>query len=572
MRRPTRGQIGAKEPVSAQADADLVFLNGSVYTVDSARSWAHAVAVKDGLIQAVGTDDDVRLNAGSSTEIVDLGGRSLFPGFQDAHIHPPSGGLEMLRCDLNDAYALADYEAVIAAYAADRPDAPWILGGGWYMGVFARGAPRKEPLDRLLPDRPAYLQSRDGHSAWVNSRALELAGIDASTPDPGDGRIERDADGSPSGTLHEGAMELLELVAPQDSTEDFAEGLRVAQTYLHSLGITAWQDAIVGLDGGYRTFDAYVQAAERGELTARVVGALWWDRHRGEEQIDDLVEARARGTVGRFSPTSVKIMQDGVIENFTAAMLEPYLDEDGRPTDNRGISFVEPGLLKGYVTKLDALGFQVHFHAIGDRAVREALDAVEAARGANGPNDLRHHIAHIQVIHPIDLPRFRELGVVANGQPLWASHEMQMDKLTIPFIGPERASWQYPFRSLLTAGATLAFGSDWSVSSPNPLAEMFIAMERSVGPGYEHLGEHVREVLGPEERIDLPAAIAAFTIGSAFVNHLDGVTGSIEVGKEADLVAFDRDLFAGHSEELLQASVELTLVAGERVHAAGSLA
>ncbi len=558
--------------MSEQADADLVFLNGSVYTVDSARSWAHAVAVKDGLIQAVGTDDDVRLHAGSSTEIVDLGGRSLLPGFQDAHIHPPSGGLEMLRCDLNDAYTLTDYEAVIAAYAADRPDVPWILGGGWYMGVFARGAPPKEPLDRLLPDRPAFLQSRDGHSAWVNSRALELAGIDASTPDPGDGRIERDADGSPSGTLHEGAMELLEHVAPQDTTEDFAEGLRVAQTYLHSLGITAWQDAIVGLDGGYRTFDAYVQAAERGELTARVVGALWWDRHRGEEQIDDLVEARARGTVGRFSPTSVKIMQDGVIENFTAAMLEPYLDEDGRPTDNRGISFVEPGLLKGYVTKLDALGFQVHFHAIGDRAVREALDAVEAARGANGPNDLRHHIAHIQVIHPIDLPRFRELGVVANGQPLWASHEMQMDKLTIPFIGPERASWQYPFRSLLTAGATLAFGSDWSVSSPDPLAEMFIAIERRVESGYEYLGEHVREVLGPEERIDLPAAIAAFTIGSAFVNHLDGVTGSIEVGKEADLVAFDRDLFAGPSEELPQTSVELTLVAGERVYAAGSLA
>ncbi len=551
---------------------DLAFVNGSVYTVDAARSWARAVGVKAGRILGVGSDDDVREHIGPNTDVIDLHGRTLLPGFQDAHVHPPGGGLEMLRCDLNERYTLADYEAAVAAYAIEHPDTHWIRGGGWYMGAFPGGAPTKDALDRLLPDRPVILDSRDGHSAWVNSRALELAGINASTPDPADGRIERLADGSPSGTLHEGAMELVRALGPQDSTEDFAEGLRVAQSYLHSLGITAWQDAIVGLETGYRSFDAYVGAAESGELTARVVAALWWDHHRGEEQIDALVEARARGTVGRFSPTSVKIMQDGVIENFTAAMLEPYLDGDSRPTENRGMSFVEPERLKTYVTKLDALGFQVHFHAIGDRAVREALDAIEAARRTNNPNDLRHHIAHIQVIHPDDLPRFRELGVVANGQPLWASHETQMDELTIPFIGPERASWQYPFRSLIAAGATLAFGSDWSVSSPNPLGEMFIAVERRLPPGYEHLGEHGRDVFLPEERIDLPTAIAAFTIGSAYVNHLDDLTGSIEVGKEADLVVFDRDLFSGPIEGILDASVELTLVAGERVHVAGSLA
>lgn len=558
--------------MSASGSADLVFVNGAVYTVDQTRSRARAVAVAGGRISAVGGDDEIRRHVGRTTEVVDLRGRTLLPGFQDAHVHPPSGGLEMLRCDLSERYTLAEYEPLIATYAAEHPDVPWILGGGWFMGAFPGGAPPKEPLDRLLPDRPAFLDSRDGHTAWVNSRALELAGIVASTPDPRDGRIERSDDGSPSGTLHEGAMELVRALAPQDTTADSAEGLRVAQTYLHSLGITAWQDAHVGLDTGYKTFDAYVQAAESGDLTARVVGALWWDRHRGEEQIDALVRARDRGAVGRFSPTSVKIMQDGVIENFTAAMLEPYLDGEGLPTDNRGISFVEPERLNGYVTKLDALGFQVHFHAIGDRAVREALDSIEAARQANGPNDLRHHIAHIQVIHPNDVPRFRELGVVANGQPLWACHETQMDELNIPFIGPERASWQYPFRSLTAAGAVLAFGSDWSVSSPDPLAEMLIAVERRVPTGFEHLGEHAREIFLPEERIDLPTAIAAFTMGSAYVNHLDDVTGSIEVGKEADLVAFDRDLFAGPLADLLDTSVELTMVAGERVHAAGSLA
>jgi len=558
--------------VSANGSADLVFVNGSVYAVDSVRSWAHAVAVKDGRIVAVGTDDNVREHVGSTTEVVDLRGRTLLPGFQDAHVHPPSGGLEMLRCDLNERYTLADYETAIATYAAEHPDTPWILGGGWYMGTFPGGAPSKDALDRLLPDRPAFLDSRDGHSGWVNSRALELAGIDASTPDPADGRIERGAEGSPSGTLHEGAMDLVRALAPQDTTADSAAGLRVAQTYLHSLGITAWQDAHVGLDAKYETFDAYLQAAQSGDLTARVVGALWWDRHRGDEQIDGLVDARARGTVGRFSPTSVKIMQDGVIENFTAGMIEPYLDAEGRPTENRGLSFVDPERLNGYVTRLDALGFQVHFHAIGDRAVREALDAIEAARVQNGPNDLRHHIAHIQVIHPDDVPRFRELGVVANGQPLWAAHDSQMDELTIPFIGPERASGQYPFRSLVASGAVLAFGSDWSVSSPNPLHEMYMAIRRQAPPGYEELGEHIEEPFYPEERIDLPTAIAAFTMGSAYVNHLDDVTGSIEVGKEADLVAFDRDLFDGPIEGIRDASVELTLVAGERVHAAGSFA
>jgi predicted amidohydrolase YtcJ len=552
--------------------ADLAFVNGAVYTVDAVRRTVSAVAVKDGLIAAVGADDEIRERIDTHTEVVDLGGRTMLPGFQDAHAHPPGGGLEMLRCDLNERYSVADYEPIITAYAADHPDEPWILGGGWYMGAFPGGAPTRDVLDRLLPGRPAFLQSRDGHSAWVNSRALELAGVDAATPDPSDGRIERDASGAPSGTLHEGAIELVGQHAPEDTTEEYAEGLMVAQRYLHSLGITAWQDAIVGLDAGYRTFDAYVQAAERGDLTARVVGALWWDRHRGEEQIDALVDARERGTVGRFAPTSVKIMQDGVIENFTAGVLEPYLDADGRPTENRGKSFVDPELLKRYVTRLDALGFQVHVHAIGERAVREALDAIQAAREANGPNDLRHHIAHIQVIHPDDIPRFRELGVVANGQPLWASHETQMDELTIPFIGPERASWQYPFRSLVASGAVLAFGSDWSVSSPDPLAEMYIAIRRQVPPGFEHLGEHVGEVFLPDERIDLPTAIGAFTMGSAYVNHLDDRTGSIEVGKAADLAVLDRDLFAAPPEDLLRASVVLTLVAGERVHAAGDLA
>jgi len=551
--------------------ADLVFVNGAVYTVDAARRWARAVAIRDGGIVAVGTDDRVRELVGTRTQVIDLRGRMLLPGFQDAHVHPPSGGLEMLRCNLSDAFSLPEYEAIVARYARDHPEDPWILGGGWSMSVFPGGNPPKEVLDRIVPDRPAVLDSRDGHTAWVNSKALEIAGITERTLDPEDGVIVRDPDGRPAGALHEGAMELVRKHVPEDTLEDRVAGLRVAQRFLHSLGITGWNDAIVG--GPCPTLDAYLRLAEAGELTARVVGSLWWDRHRGEEQVEDLLAARERGRAGRFAATAVKIMQDGIVENLTAATLTPYLDEHGRETDNRGKSFVQPEELKRVVTRLDAEGFQVHFHALADRAVREALDAIEAARTANGVSDHRHHLAHIQIVHPDDLARFRELGAVANAQPLWAVNEPQMLELTIPFLGPERAGWQYPFGSLVRAGATLAMGSDWSVSSANPLEEIHVAVNRTAFPGAVHAPNDraVTDPFLPDERLDLPTALAAFTMGSAYVNHLDDVSGSIEVGKRADLVVLDRNLFAHPPEEIHAAKVQLTLVDGQRVSSADDL-
>jgi len=435
--------------------------------------------------------------------------------------------------------------------------------------VFPGGTPTKDILDEIVPDRPVYLPNRDGHSGWVNSKALKIAGVTRDTPDPRDGRIERDELGEPSGTLHEGAQSLVEDHAPEPALEEWERGLLEAQTYLHSLGITAWQDAIVG--GSYPTLDAYLNVAGRGELTARVVGALWWDRHRGLEQIPELMAARARGPVGRFAATSIKIMVDGVCENFTAAVLEPYLDAHGHATDNRGISFVDPELMKEAVTQLDAADFQVHFHSLAERAVREALDAVEAALRANGPSDHRHHLAHIQVVHPDDISRFRELRAVANAQALWAAHESQMDDLTIPFLGEPRWTWQYPFGSLVRAGAVLAMGSDWSVSSPDPIEQIHVAVNRVMPSDYPYRVEN-RQVFLPDERIDLATAIAGFTIGSAYVNHLDEVTGSVEVGKYADLAVVDRDLFAHPAEEISDARVVLTLVEGERVHAVDDLA
>jgi predicted amidohydrolase YtcJ len=430
------------------------------------------------------------------------------------------------------------------------------------MAAFEGGAPRREDLDRILPDRPAFLTSRDGHSAWVNSRALELAGVTAATADPIDGRIERGPDGSPSGALQEGAMGLVERYVPDDTPADLEAALRLGQAYLHSLGITAWQDAIIRPDSEER---AYVAMAGRGELTGRVVGAMWWERDRGAEQIEEFVERRRTTSIGRYRATSVKLMMDGVLENFTGAMLAPYLDGRGNATQNRGLIQIDPDGLRTWLPKLDALGFQAHFHAIGDRAVRESLDAVAAARAINGPSDTRPHIAHIQVIDRGDLGRFRELDVAANAQPLWAAHEDQMDVLTIPFIG-ERWRTQYPFRSLRSAGAVLAMGSDWSVTSADPLLEMEIAVERR----YRGMVPD-REVLLPDQRIELIDALAAFTAGSAYVNHLDTETGTLEVGKAADLAVLDRDLFDRGAGAIGEARVVATFVEGVPVYEEAAL-
>jgi predicted amidohydrolase YtcJ len=515
--------------------ADLVLRGGRVATMDAARSWASALAARDGRIVAVGPDSAMTSLIGTQTRVIELRGRTVTPGFQDAHVHPVHGGLAMLRCDLHADAQSGPGLDIIEAYARSHPDETWIRGGGWYMAAFEGGTPQREDLDRVVPDRPAFLTNRDGHGAWVNSKALELAGITADTLDPSDGRIERDPDGSPSGTLHEGAMDLVTRLMPDDTPAELEEALRLGQAHLHGFGITAWQDAIIE---PHAEEHAYVVLASRGELTARVVGAMWWERSRGEEQIEEFVERRRSTSIGRYQATSVKLMMDGVLENFTGAMLEPYGDGRGGTTANRGLLQIDPDGLATSVPKLDALGFQPHFHAIGDRAVRASLDAVEAARRANGPSDTRPHIAHIQVIHPDDIMRFRQLDVAANAQPLWAAHDDQLDILTIPFLG-DRWTWQYPFRSLRAAGAVLAIGSDWSVSSPNPLWEMHIAVERKAPASYA--GE--RDVLLPEERLDLIDALAAVTSGSAYVNHLDDETGTLEVGKLADLAVLDRDLF-----------------------------
>jgi predicted amidohydrolase YtcJ len=495
-----------------------------------------AVVVEDGRIVEVAAESELTTAAGPDVDVVDLDGGLLAPGFVDAHVHAVQGGLERIRCDLSGVTGRDAYLAAIATYAADHPEAPWILGGGWAMAAFPGGTPTASELDRVVADRPVYLPNRDHHGAWVNTRALELAGVDAMTPDPPHGRIERDPEGHPTGTLHEGAMGLVSRHAPDGDPDEYYRGLLAGQRYLHSLGVTGWQDAIVGDYAGMQDpGPTYLAAAQRGDLTADVVGALWWDRELGEEQVESLVERRKEYSHGRFRATSVKIMQDGVAENYTAAMTSPYLDASGEATANSGLSFVNPVALRHYVARLSAEDFQVHVHAIGDRAAREALDAFAAAARP----DLRHHIAHLQVVHPDDVPRFATLEVAANIQALWACLDDQMVDLTLPFLGESRATWQYPFGDLHRSGARLVAGSDWPVSTPDPLAAIHTAVNR-LTHGAD--GREGHEPFLPEQAISLEAAFAAYTSGSAWVNHRDDA-GVLEPGAVADLVVLDRDPF-----------------------------
>ncbi len=537
---------------------DLVLTGGGVFTADAAGTVAEAVAVRDGRIAWVGPAREAAELAGPTTRVLELEGRTVLPGFQDAHCHPADGGIELLRCTLHGAGSREECLEEVARYAEEHPELEWVVGSGWSIDSFPGGTPSRADLDAILPDRPAYLENRDGHGAWVNTRALERAGIGRETADPSGGRIEHDASGEPQGTLHESAMRLVEDLLPPRTQDDWETGIVHTQAAFHRLGITAWQDARID---GSEMLAAYRAVAERGELTMRVEGNLLWDRMRGPEQVEELVEARAAGSLGRLRIRGAKIFADGVLENFTGALLEPYAG-----TDNYGISMLEPADLERAVVLLDANGFQVHLHTIGDRAVRDALDAIEAAVRANGRRDARHHLAHLQLVHPDDLPRFAELGVAANVSPYWACRSGYVEELTEPFIGRERSARMYPFASLVRAGAHLAFGSDWTVSTADPLQAIEVAVTR-VAPDTREL-----EPLLPEEALDLPTALAAATAGAARVNALEAEAGTIEPGKLADLVVLDRDVLDRGSGPIGDASVLLTLSAGEAVHADPALA
>jgi len=524
--------------------------------MDPAHPWAESLAISHGRLLYVGSDSGISDYIGPTTAVTELSKRFVMPAFIDSHVHPIGAGIEMDQLDVGNMKTKDEILAAIKKYAESHPKSPWVLGNTWQLPVFPNANPKKEWLDEIVPDRPVLMDSADGHSIWVNSKALEIAKVNRDTPDPPNGRIERNEKGEPSGTLREAASRLVRSVAPKTTPEERLQALKRAMEKMNQLGITGFQDASVRMD----ELQTYKKADEQGILNARVTAAQYADPKLPVTQIDDFKKRREEFHGKNYAAGTVKIFADGVIEANTAALLQPYLD--GKK--DKGIYNWKPDALNAFVKRLDQEKFQVHFHAIGDGAIREALDALEFARKENGPRDARPLIAHLELFDPADIPRFKSIGVIACFQPLWAFEDPYIKDMTIPKLGPQRSRWLYPIRSVASTGAQLAFGSDWSVSSVNPLDGIEVAATRC-DPDVDSCSASFL----PMEKLDLAAALRAYTLGSAYANFWEKETGSIEKGKSADLIVLSNDLFSIPPANINKTKVLLTLFQGKTVYRSG---
>jgi predicted amidohydrolase YtcJ len=536
--------------------ADRVFINGGVYTVDDQRSWAEAVAIRDGAIVFVGSNDEVSAYIGDSTIVADLSSKMLLPGFHDGHAHVLDGGRSLNSCNLqnsNDAEHIRDLLTGCRESRNYGPD-EWVVGAQWPISAFGPEGPSRLMLDEIFGGRPAAFVDSFWHNSWVSTRALELAGINADTPNPPGGIIVRDpVSGVATGTLRESAMALVADIIPPPTDEEQAANLATGLAEAAKFGITAYIEP--GIRGS--ELKPYLVADRNGTLSARVLASLspiGFTIGAFGSDVYDLV-ARRDSFAGNYLDTdSVKVFMDGVIETKTANMLEPYSDDQSNAD-----TFYEQAVANELYQKLDGMGVQIHTHAIGDGAVRTALNAYEYALQQNGPNDNRHQIVHLQLIDAADIPRFAELNVAANFQALWAYPD-QYILLAAPIVGQGRVDNFYALKSIVDTGATLVGGSDWPVSSLNPLDAIEVAVRRQDPTDAEGA------VHRASERVDLPVIIDAYTRNGAWLMRIDDKTGTIEPGKRADLIVLDRNLFDIPFEQINTAKVLMTLMDGKEVY------
>ena len=527
--------------------ADLVLVGGVVRTMDEALPLATAVVVHDGRITYVGDDEGARSQIGVGTEVVELDGRAVIPGLIDAHNHLLWSGTELLDVDLYAATTVAELLAPVVERAESQPEG-WIRGAGWEPPAF-EGLLHREQLDEAVPGRLVFLSSADAHSAFVSSAALEAAEIDASTPDPAGGIIERDRDGVPTGILRETAADLVAALLPDYPEAQVDQGLDDALAEATGMGITTIVDPYVEA----WMLQGYIRRDQAGTLGMRVFGAVYVDPVDALDYIAEAVDLRDRYQSEHVHVNAVKLFIDGVIESETALLLEPY--EDGT---NAEALFTDDALHEA-IAAADAAGLQLHAHAIGDGAVRQMLDAVDWLAGANGERDRRPLLAHLELIDPADIPRFAALGAYANVQPLWAHPDEYIQELTWPVIGEERSQWLYPIGALYEAGATVVAGSDWSVSSMDVFDAIEVAVTRRDPEDPEGLE------LTPAQRVTTEQILRAHTIDGARAVFLEDDIGSITVGKWADLVIVDRDPLAVDAADLSDIEVDATYFEGTLV-------
>lgn len=543
--------------------AETIIVNGRVFD-GKTRTSSSAVAIGSGRIIRVGSDADVQETADASTRVIDARGGLIHPGFVDAHAHAVFAGVERLSIDLTPATTAHETLDLIRR-GAERSDAEWLTGGGWSHELFPM--PTRQQLDEIVSDRPVALSDAGHHTLWVNSRALELAGIDRATPQPHNGQIHLDVDGDPTGYLNETAAELVGRVIPPETEDGMYAGLLTAQEHLWTLGVTGWHEAILGeYNGKADCTPAFLRAIADGTLKDQTSGALWvapgLEREDVPALVDRFIGLRERNAAAGFDTGTAKAMIDGVPHGETAALLEPYANHshDGFT----GELHFDEATIRDLVLQFDAAGFALHLHIMGDRGIRVALDAIEAARGANGAGR-RHHIAHLSMVQPEDARRFGPLGITANIQGLWAAP----DPFVVDLIGEERMLQGYPFRTMSDGGAELAMGSDWPVSPADPWLAIHVVVNRWAPPppGVTlpalPVGATPPTLDAEHQSLTLTQALSAYTNGSTEL--VLGRPGRIRVGERADIAVATADPFALPAEAIMSLATAVTLVAGEVV-------
>jgi len=547
------GTLGAQVLLAAET-ADTIITNARVYTVNPKQKWAEAIAVRADKIIFVGDAKSADSYKGPSTKVIDAKGKLVLPGFTDCHVHFMSGSLGLTQVDLNGANTVEEIQKRVKDYAAAHPTLPWITGMGWQYPTFGPTAlPNKKILDDVMADRPVYLVAYDGHSSWANSKALSMAGIDRNTPDPPNGKIVRDANGDATGALKEAAGDLVERLMPKPTREERLTALRKGLHEANRLGVVRVHSA----GGDFEYLDLYDELRKNGELTVRQYIAYFLDPPELKpDAIEKIEQARKKYNDEWISGGVVKTMLDGVVEAHTAAMLGTYADD----TSQSGKLFWDPDKYKQAVAELDKRGLQIFTHAIGDRAVRLALDAYENAQKTNHSTDDRPRIEHIETITAEDIPRFGKLGVIASFQPLHTDPNEDTLKVWAVAAGPDRVSRAWPWRSVETTGGKLAFGSDWPVVTISPWPGVQNALTRQTAEG-EPAGGWV-----PKERISIEDAVRGYTLGAAFAGRREKTEGSLETGKLADLIILSKDLFKIEPPDILNEEVLVTMVGGKVVY------
>jgi predicted amidohydrolase YtcJ len=536
--------------------ADIVFRNGYIFTVDSSNSKAEALAIKDGKFVFVGDSKGVRNYIGDKTKVIDLERRLILPGFIDSHAHPISSYRYFYELNLYGFKTKEEIQDAIKKYLAAHPEAKYIKGRGWSNTDFPNTGPDKKIIDAIVKDMPVSFSSEDGHSKWVNSKTLEQAGINRDTKNPVGGVIERDPiTGEPNGTLRENAADLVSDIFPVYSVDDLMKGLEAYQRMALSFGITTAHDAY--LDAGSNESEAYRNLENNDLLRMRFRASLYIDPEKGTEQINSLIDERMKNKGSHFQTNSAKIFIDGVVEGSTAYLKEPY----NHLPDSYGELLWNLDMLNNICSELDKNNFQIHVHAIGDASTSVTLDAFEYAEGQNSKRDSRNSITHLQLVDQSDIKRFKDLAVVALPQPYWFIKDDYYYNIQVPYLGQERADKEYPMKSFFDEGVVVASSSDYPVTIPcNPLEAIQYGITRS-----EFNTTESTEILWPEERVTIEQMIRSFTINGAYANFLEKETGSIEVGKKADLIVLDKNLFEIPVTEISKSKVLMTLFEGKEV-------